>query len=74
MSVNVYGIPIKYKDKLDLLKKVLRIYASVININTKKNYLRPRLVDVLAFYILFGYNGKLFLNLLFYLQSILFLL
>lgn len=58
MSVNVYGIPIKYKDKLDLLKKVLKIYASVININTKKNYLRPRLVDVLAFYILFGYNKK----------------
>lgn len=58
MSVNVYGIPIKYKDKLDLLKKVLRIYASVININAKKNYLRPRLVDVLAFYILFGYNKK----------------
>lgn len=56
MSVNVYGIPITYKDKLDLLKKVLRIYASVININTNKNYLRPRLVDVLAFYILFGYT------------------
>ena len=58
MSLNIYGIPLVYRDKLDLLKKVLKVYATLINVNKKGNYLRPRLVDVLAFYILFGYNKE----------------
>ena len=57
-EMNVYGFPISYTDELDLLKKVLKINAVVTNINENENYLRPKLVDVLSFYILLGYSKE----------------
>lgn len=54
----VYAYPVAFRDKLDLLRKVLRVYALVTNIEEEENYLRPRLVDVLSFYILRGYNNE----------------
>lgn len=57
-NINVYGFSIGYKDNLDLLRKVLKIYATVTNIDKSENFLRPKLVDVLSFYILLGYSKK----------------
>lgn len=55
-SPNVYGFNVSYKDNLDLLRKVLILNATSTNINKGKNYLRPKLVDVLSFYILYDYS------------------
>ena len=55
---SVYGLNIDFKDRLDLLKKILKLHALVTNINKAENYLRPKLVDVLSFYILRGYSKE----------------
>ena len=55
---DVYGIKISYKDDLDLIKKVLTIFASLTNLNKEENYLRPRLIEVLSFYILMDFNKE----------------
>lgn len=57
-SPNVYGFNVSYKDNLDLLRKVLILNATSTNINKGKNYLRPKLVDVLSFYILYDYSKE----------------
>lgn len=48
----------EYTDTLDKLTKVLQLYALMVNLKVGKIYLRPKLVEVLAFYILKGYNEK----------------
>lgn len=53
-----YTHKIEYKDTLDKLKHVLEIYALYVNMKVGSIYLRPRLVEILAFYILKGYNDK----------------
>lgn len=58
MSINVYGYPVSYSDKLDLLRKVLKVHAVVTNIDKNENFLRPKLVDVLSFYILMDYSKE----------------
>lgn len=55
-NLNVYGKRLNFSDKLDLIKKVLQIYAIITDINVKNKFLRPKLIDVLSFYILWGYN------------------
>lgn len=57
-KINVYGFPVVYNDQLDLLRKVLKIHAVVTNIEKDENFLRPKLVDVLSFYILMGYSSE----------------
>ena len=57
-ELNIYGYPVKYKDKMDLLQKVLSVHAVVTNIEKGKNYMRPMLVKVIAFYILMGYSKE----------------
>jgi hypothetical protein len=57
-DLKVYGFNIEYKDKLDLLQKALEIYAALINITKDNVYLRPKLVKVLAFYMLFDYSNE----------------
>jgi len=54
--MNVYGYNLKFKDDLDLLNKILSIYAAIVNLNEGNNHLRPKLVQVISFYILFGYS------------------
>lgn len=58
MSINVYGYPVDYSDELDLLRKVLKVHAVVTNIDKDENFLRPMLVKVLSFYILWGYSKE----------------
>lgn len=57
-SPQIYGYEVSFKDKLDLLRKVLNIHATLTNLNKEKNHLRPKLVDVLSFYILMGYSKE----------------
>lgn len=54
----VYGCSVSYVDKLDMTSKVLNVYACVVNINKGENHLRPRLVQVLAFYLLMSYCNE----------------
>ena len=55
---DMYIQKFEYKDSLDKLTKVLQLYALMINLKVGKIYLRPKLVEVLAFYILKGYGDK----------------
>lgn len=55
---DMYIQKFEYKDSLDKLTKVLQLYALMINLKVGKIYLRPKLVEVLAFYILKGYSDK----------------
>lgn len=55
---NMYIQKFEYKDTLDKLTKVLQFYALMVNLKVGEIYLRPKLVEVLAFYILKGYNEK----------------
>lgn len=48
----------EYKDSLDKLTKVLQLYALMVNLKVGKIYLRPKLVEILAFYILKGYSDE----------------
>ena len=57
-DIKIYGSKIIFTDDLDLMKKVLNIYAKIVNIEKKSNYLSPRLVNVLSFYMLKGYSKE----------------
>jgi hypothetical protein len=54
----IHGSRVEYSDDLDLMKKVLNIYAKIINIDRDDNFLSPRLVNVLSFYMLRGYSKE----------------
>ena len=55
---DMYIQKFEYTDTLDKLTKVLQMYALMVNLKIGKIYLRPRLVEVLAFYILRGYSPE----------------
>lgn len=55
---NVYGYGIVYKDQIDLLTKVLKIHSLVTNLKIEESYLRPKLAEVLSFYMLLGYSKE----------------
>ena len=55
---DMYIQKFEYTDTLDKLTKVLQMYALMINLEIGKIYLRPRLVEVLAFYILRDYSNE----------------
>ena len=55
---DMYIQKFEYTDTLDKLTKVLQMYALMINLKIGKIYLRPRLVEVLAFYILRDYSNE----------------
>ena len=55
---NVYGYTLKFKNDWLLVRALLKIYSLTINIEQDNNYLRPKLVDVLAYYILLGYSDE----------------
>lgn len=57
-DIKLYGMKVSYTDELDLMQKVLNLYSKVINISSTENFLRPRHVSVLAFYLLKGYTNE----------------
>lgn len=57
-DLKIFGFKITYSDELDLMRKVLNLYAKVINIDKNENFLSPRLINVLSFYVLKGYSSE----------------
>ena len=55
---NFYIHDFYYKDELDKIDKCLKMYALMVNETLGELHLRPRLVEVLGFYLLKGYNSE----------------
>lgn len=58
MANTVYGFKVEFQDELDLLEKIISLYSTTKNMIDKENYLRPKLVKVLSFYVLRGYSKE----------------
>ena len=58
VTVKLYSIDIKFKDSIDLLQKVLTLYSAGVHLNRNNENLRPRLIQILAFYVLKGYSSE----------------
>lgn len=56
--MKLYSIDIKFKDSIDLLQKVLTLYSAGVHLNRNNENLRPRLIQILAFYVLKGYSSE----------------
>lgn len=56
MSRNLYTFKLPFDSEYDLLRKFLTFYTMCHNLKKGKNYLRPKLVDVLTYYIIKGYS------------------
>lgn len=46
----------KVSDDLDKMNRVLSIYSIVVNGNLDAKHLRPKCVQILSYYMLFGYD------------------
>lgn len=53
---NIYGYPVKFESRLDLMKKAVAIFATLERIRTGEVKIRRKLEEVLSFYALNGYN------------------
>lgn len=54
----IYGYTIEFGSRLDLMKKAVTIFAAAESLRYGEVKIRRRLIDVLAFYTLNGYNRK----------------
>jgi len=54
MSKEVYIVPYKYKNDLDLLNTVINVYS----LTALKSSLTPKQQDTLRFYLQFGFTAK----------------
>lgn len=54
----IYGYPMKVDNKLDLFTKAVRIFVTCESIKTGTDTIRKRLITVLAYYTLYGYNKE----------------
>jgi len=59
-NLSVYGEKLKYKSEFDLLYKFLKIYATIAQLYSEDDMkpLRNRLIEVLTFYLMYGYSKK----------------
>lgn len=59
-NVKIQYFNLSYSDKLDICRKIMSIYALVINMQqrSKNNFLNQRAADVLAFYMTMGYSKE----------------
>lgn len=46
----------KYKSDLDKINRIVSIYSILVNGNLDYNHIRPRCVEILSYYILYGYK------------------
>jgi hypothetical protein len=58
MSAKVYFLQNKYENYVELLQNFLILYSVSSNLNNPNNHLRPRLSNVLAYYVLNGYSEE----------------
>ena len=56
-NINTYAMTVPFENSYELLLNFLILYSSVQNIRNGKNYLRPKLIEILAYYMLKGYNS-----------------
>lgn len=56
-SVKYFGYTIEYIDDLDLINKALEVYATLERVGKDNTFLRPRLLSVLSFYMLYGFSA-----------------
>lgn len=56
--MKVFSTTLTFKHKLDLIQQVLLFYSLSRKIPDVENKLRPKLIVVLSYYILNGYNEK----------------
>lgn len=54
----LYNMEVSYKNNYELVYKFLTLYSVASNLHKGKNYLRPRLAEVLVFYVLKGYSAE----------------
>lgn len=54
----VYGLINKYDNYHELLQNFLIMYSVSINLNNPNNHLKPRLSNVLSYYVLKGYSEE----------------
>lgn len=52
----LYGYHSNFTDKFELIKKVLTLNSVIKSINGRETRLRPALINILAFYCLYGYS------------------
>jgi hypothetical protein len=53
-----YKSHVEYANAYELLKKFITLYSVGQNLEKGENYLRPRLVEVLTYYVLKGYSDE----------------
>lgn len=52
----IYGYPLKFESRLDLMRKAVAIFATLESLKAGKTKIRKKLIDVLTFYALNGYS------------------
>lgn len=57
-KAQAYSNIVTYENSYELLKKLLALYSVSINLEKTKNYLRPKLIEILTYYVLKGYSTE----------------
>lgn len=57
-KTQMFGFKLNYDNSYQLLFNFLQIYSTAQNIVNGDNYLRPRLIEILAYYMLKGYSNE----------------
>ena len=57
-NVKIQYFGLTFSDKLDFCRKMMSIYALIVNLHHRTNYLKQRSADVLAFYMAMGYSQE----------------
>lgn len=57
-KLEFHSTPIRYKTQFDLTYKALKIYANIVNLDRGFTYIRPKLAEIMAFYIVYGYSRE----------------
>lgn len=55
-NVKIQYFNLSFNDKLDICRKIMSIYALIVNLHHKTTFLKQRTADVLAFYMAMGYS------------------
>lgn len=57
-KIPLHVVTFKFENSFDKVHACLRLYAEATNIKAGYVHIRPRMVDVLTFYILYGYSRE----------------
>lgn len=56
MANDVYYKEVSFSNSYELHRYFLGVYQTLIKTDNGKDYLRPRLIEVMSYYLLFGYS------------------